>query len=245
MGKKSVRDVDVRGKTVLVRVDFNVPLEKGTGRVTDATRLRASLPTIQDLRQRGARVVLMSHLGRPKGPPNPELSLAPVAAELEQLLGAPVQTAPDCVGPEVKRLVEALRPGEVLLLENLRFHPGEEANDPGFAAELTSLGQVYVNDAFGTAHRAHASTAGVAKYLPAVAGFLMEKEIDYLGRVVSDPQAPVAAIIGGANGKIKGNQHLKCPDQTPLSNLLLTLANRAGIPVEKFGDDGTKLISEV
>jgi phosphoglycerate kinase len=209
MAKKSVRDVDVRGKTVLMREDFNVPLEKGTGRVTDVTRLRAALPSIEDLRERGARVVLMSHLGRPKGP-SPELSLAPVAAELQKLLGAPVQTAPDCVGPEVRRQVEALRPGEVLLLENLRFHPEEEANDAGFAAQLASLGQLYVNDAFGTAHRAHASTAGLAAHLPAVAGLLMDKELAALGGILESPRRPLVAIIGGAkvSTKLGVLQHL-------------------------------------
>jgi phosphoglycerate kinase len=203
MAKKSVRDIDVQGKTVLVRVDFNVPLEKGTGRVTDVTRLRASLPTIADLRQRGARVVLMSHLGRPNGQARPELSLAPVGRELAKLLGTEIKLAGDCIGPEAERVVHELKPGEVALLENLRFHPGEEANDPKFAASLASLGDLYVNDAFGTAHRAHASTEGIAHILPAVAGLLMEKELAALGGILQDPRRPLVAIIGGAKVSTK------------------------------------------
>src|SRR5437762_12295 len=203
MPKRSVRDVDVSGKTVLVRVDFNVPLDKAIGRVTDVTRLRASLPTIEDLRRRGARVVLMSHLGRPDGQVRPELSLKPVAKELGQLLGVGVQVAPDCVGPETQARARALRAGEVLLLENLRFHPKEEANDPGFAQQLAGLGDLYVNDAFGTAHRAHASTVGIAQYLPAVAGLLMEKELSALGGIFEHPRRPLLAIIGGAKVSTK------------------------------------------
>src|SRR5918911_142096 len=172
MPKKTVRDVDVQGKRVLVRVDFNVPLDKRTGRVTDVTRLRASLPTIQYLREHGATVILMSHLGRPKGKPQPDLSLMPVAKALEKLLGVPVQMAHDCVGPEAEATVRSLHPGDVLLLENLRFHPEEETNDPVFAQALAKLGDIYINDAFGTAPRAHASTAGITAYLPAVAGLL-------------------------------------------------------------------------
>jgi phosphoglycerate kinase len=203
MAKKSVRDIDVQGKTVLVRVDFNVPLEKGTGRVTDVTRLRASLPTIEDLRQRGARVVLMSHLGRPNGQVRPELSLAPVGRELTKLLGIDIKLAGDCIGPEAERVVDQLTPGAVAMLENLRFHPGEEANDPAFAASLASLGDLYVNDAFGTAHRAHASTEGIAHILPAVAGLLMEKELAVLGGILQDPRRPLVAIIGGAKVSTK------------------------------------------
>jgi phosphoglycerate kinase len=203
MAKKSVRDIDVQGKTVLVRVDFNVPLEKGTGRVTDVTRLRASLPTIEDLRQRGARVVLMSHLGRPNGQVRPELSLAPVGRELTKLLGIEIKLAGDCIGPEAERVVHQLTPGAVAMLENLRFHPGEEANDPAFAASLASLGDLYVNDAFGTAHRAHASTEGIAHILPAVAGLLMEKELAVLGGILQDPRRPLVAIIGGAKVSTK------------------------------------------
>ena len=209
MDKKTVRDVDVAGKTVLVRVDFNVPLDK-QGHVTDATRIEAALPTIRYLLERNARVVLMSHLGRPDGKVVESLRMAPVARELERLLGQQVKTAPDCVGPEVERLVRELQPGEVLLLENLRFHPEEEANDPDFARQLASLGEIYVNDAFGTAHRAHASTEGVAHHLPAVAGFLMQKELEALGKIVENPDHPFAAIIGGAkvSTKIKVLQNL-------------------------------------
>lgn len=198
MRKQTVRDIDVKGKRVLVRVDFNVPLEKGTGRILDDLRIRAALPTIQYLRGEGARLVLCSHLGRPRGQVVESLRLAPVAERLGELLGAPAAAARDCIGAEAREAVDALRPGGVLLLENLRFHPEEEANEPGFAGQLASLAEVFVNDAFGAAHRAHASTAGVARHLPAVAGFLMEKEIDYLNRAVGNPDRPFAAIIGGA-----------------------------------------------
>jgi phosphoglycerate kinase len=202
--KKTIRDIDVSSKRVLVRVDFNVPLDKATGAITDDHRIRAALPTIAYLREHGARVILCSHLGRPDGKVVESLRLAPVAARLSELLGVPVSMAPDCVGPEVERAVAALRDGDVLMLENLRFHPEEEANDPDFARRLAALADVYVNDAFGTAHRAHASTEGVAHFLPAVAGLLMEKELEYLGRALSDPQRPFAAVIGGAkiSGKI-------------------------------------------
>jgi len=198
MRKQTVRDIDVKGKRVLVRVDFNVPLEKGTGRILDDLRIRAALPTIQYLRGEGARLVLCSHLGRPRGQVVESLRLAPVAERLGELLGAPAAAARDCIGAEAREAVDALRPGGVLLLENLRFHPEEEANEPGFAGQLASLAEVFVNDAFGAAHRAHASTARVARHLPAVAGFLMEKEIDYLNRAVGNPDRPFAAIIGGA-----------------------------------------------
>ncbi len=209
MDKKTVRDVDVAGKTAVVRVDFNVPLDK-QGHVTDATRIEAALPTIRYLLEHNAKVVLMSHLGRPDGKVVESMRLAPVARELERLLGQPVKTAPDSVGPEVERMVRDLQPGELLLLENLRFHPEEEANDPGFAKQLAALGDVYVNDAFGTAHRAHASTEGIAHYLPAVAGFLMQKELDALAGIVENPLHPFAAIIGGAkvSTKIKVLQNL-------------------------------------
>lgn len=197
MKKLTVRDVEVSGKRVLVRVDFNVPLDD-SGQVTDDTRIRAALPTIRYLLERQARVILASHLGRPKGKPDPKYSLAPVARRLSDLLGRDVRLAPDCVGPQVQGLVAALDAGEALLLENLRFHPQEEKNDAEFARELASLADLYVNDAFGTAHRAHASTAGVAAYLPAVAGFLMEKEIDFLERVTAAPERPLVACLGGA-----------------------------------------------
>ncbi|MGQ9626051.1 MAG: phosphoglycerate kinase [Anaerolineae bacterium] len=196
MNKKTVRDIDCRGKRVLVRVDFNVPLENG--QVTDDTRLRAALPTIQYLLDQKAKVILMSHLGRPKGKVKEELRMAPVARRLGELLGRPVKTASDCIGPDVQAAAESLGPGEVLLLENLRFYPEEEANDPEFARKLASLAEIYVNDAFGTAHRAHASTEGVAHHLPAVAGFLMEKELDFLGRALESPERPFIAILGGA-----------------------------------------------
>lgn len=193
--KKTVRDVALSDKRVLVRVDFNVPLEGS--RITDDTRIRAALPTIRYLVQQRARVILCSHLGRPKGV-TPGLSLAPCAARLGELLEQPVAMAPDCIGPEAGALAAALQPGQVLLLENLRFHPEEEKNDPAFAQQLAGLAAVYVNDAFGTAHRAHASTEGVARYLPAVAGFLMEKEISVIGAALAAPERPFVAIIGGA-----------------------------------------------
>jgi len=196
MNKKTVRDVDVQGKRVLVRVDFNVPLAEG--KVADDTRIRAALPTIRYLIDQGARVILMSHLGRPKGQVKEELRMAPVAARLSELLGQPVLTADDCIGPQVQAPVKELKPGQVLLLENTRFHPEERKNDPDFARELASLAEVYVNDAFGTAHRAHASTEGVTHYLPAVAGFLMEKEIEFLGKALESPEHPFVAILGGA-----------------------------------------------
>ncbi|MCS6925642.1 MAG: phosphoglycerate kinase [Candidatus Binatia bacterium] len=196
MNKKTVRDIAVAGKRVLVRVDFNVPLENG--RVADDTRIRAALPTIQYLVAQGAKTILCSHLGRPKGKPDPQHSLRPVAERLSQLLQQPVPLAPDCVGPQVEALVAALRPGELVLLENLRFHAEEEANEEGFARALATLAEVYVNDAFGAAHRAHASTAGVAAWLPAVAGFLMEKELKFLGQALAAPARPFVAILGGA-----------------------------------------------
>ncbi len=198
MPKATVRDADVAGKRVLVRVDFNVPLDKQTGAITGDTRVRAALPTIRYLLDRGAAVILMSHLGRPDGQVVPGLSLAPVAARLGELLGQPVPLAPDCVGDAVRRMVAALQPGQVLMLENLRFHPEEEKNDPAFAQQLAALGDVYVNDAFGTAHRAHASTEGVAHDLPAYAGLLMERELEFLGGALENPRRPLVAIVGGA-----------------------------------------------
>jgi phosphoglycerate kinase len=201
MAKKTVRDVDLRKKRVLVRVDFNVPLKEG--RITDDTRITAALPTLNYiLDQKGACLVIMSHLGRPKKP-DKENSLAPVAERLSELLGKKVALAPDCIGPETEAVVRAMKPGDVVLLENVRFHPEEEKNDPDFARKLASLGDVYVNDAFGTAHRAHASTEGVAKILPGVAGFLMEKEIKFLGGVFENPAKPFVAIIGGAKVSTK------------------------------------------
>jgi phosphoglycerate kinase len=196
MNKKTVRDIDVKKKKVLVRVDFNVPLKDG--KVTDDTRIRASLPTLQYLLDKGAALILASHLGRPKGGPDPKYSLAPAAARLSELLGRPVKLVPDCVGTVAEEAAAVITPGEVVLLENVRFHPEEEKNDPTFAKKLSVLADIYVNDAFGSAHRAHASTEGVAHYLPAVAGFLMEKEIEYLGQAVENPKHPYIAILGGA-----------------------------------------------
>lgn len=202
MNKKTVRDIDVKDKRVLVRVDFNVPIENG--KVTDDTRIVASLPTIRDLIGRGAKVILVSHLGRPKGR-DEKLSLRPVAERLQALLGSPVAFVHDTVGPEVERVIQGMKPGDVVLLENVRFYPEEEKNDAAFAKKLASLADVYVNDAFGSAHRAHASTEGVAHYLPAVAGFLMEKELNYLGAALTNPARPFVAILGGAkvSDKIK------------------------------------------
>jgi phosphoglycerate kinase len=197
MDKKTVRDVDVGGKRVLMRVDFNVPLD-AEQHITDDTRIRASLPTIQYLLDHGAAVILMSHLGRPKGEVNKKYSLAPAAQRLSQLLGRPVQMAVDCIGPQVEAQAKALQPGQVLLLENLRFHKEEEKNNPEFAQQLASLGDIYVNDAFGSAHRAHASTEGITHYLPGVSGFLMEKELNYLGSALEQPRRPFVSIVGGA-----------------------------------------------
>jgi len=198
MPKATLRDIALRGKRLFVRVDFNVPLNKA-GEVTDDTRIRTVLPTLTYALQEGASVVLASHLGRPRGKVDPAYSLRSVATRLQELLGKPVRLAADCVGADTEALAQALAPGEVLLLENLRFHPEEEANDPAFAQALARLGEVYVNDAFGTAHRAHASTAGMAAYLqPAVAGLLMEQEITYLSRVTDHPEQPLVAILGGA-----------------------------------------------
>jgi phosphoglycerate kinase len=196
MNKKTVRDIDLKGKRVLMRVDFNVPMQ--AGKVTDDTRIKASLPTIRYVLDQGASLVLMSHLGRPKAGPDPEFSLRAASQVLAGLLGKPVQMAPDCVGPEVEKMARALKPGEVLMLENTRFHPGEEKNDLELAKQLAALGDVYVNDAFGSAHRAHSSTEGVARFLPAVSGLLMEQELEYLGRATSNPEHPYIVILGGA-----------------------------------------------
>ncbi len=194
--KQTVRDVDVRERVVLARVDFNVPLKDG--RVADDTRLRATLPTLEYLREHGARVLLCSHLGRPKGRVVPALSLRPVASYLGGLLGDSVAFVPDCIGPQVAAATKALAPGGFALLENTRFYPGEEANDPEFAAALASPADLFVNDAFGAAHRAHASTEGVAHYLPAVAGLLMEKELAFLGKALEAAERPYVAVLGGA-----------------------------------------------
>ncbi|HEX4204687.1 MAG TPA: phosphoglycerate kinase [Ktedonobacteraceae bacterium] len=197
MNKQTIRDIDVAGKRVLVRVDFNVPLDEQQ-HITDDTRISAALPTIRYLLDHGAALILMSHLGRPSGKVVAELRLTPIAQRLSELLHQPVQSAPDSIGPEVVALAQALQPGQVLLLENLRFHKEEEQNNPDFARQLAALGDLYVNDAFGTAHRAHASTEGVTHYVPGVAGFLMEKEINFLGSALENPRRPFAAIVGGA-----------------------------------------------
>jgi phosphoglycerate kinase len=194
--KATIRDVDVAGKSVLVRVDFNVPMEGG--RIIDDTRVREAIPTIRTLVERNARVVLITHLGRPDGQPDEAYRTTPLAQRLSELLGRPVRHLDDCVGPAVEAAVKAMHDGEVVMLENVRFHPGETKNDPAFAKQLAALGELYVNDAFGTAHRAHASTVGVAEYLPAVAGLLMEREIATLSRIMTDPPHPLVAIIGGS-----------------------------------------------
>jgi len=197
MNKMTVRDVSLEGKRVLMRVDFNVPMANGI--VTDDKRIKAALPTIQYVLDQGASLILMSHLGRPTGTRfEPDFSLKAAAEALAKLLGKPVQMAPDCVGPEAEAIAKALKPGDVLMLENTRFHKGEEKNDLDLARQMAALGDVYVNDAFGSAHRAHASTAGVARFLPAVSGFLMEQELEYLGRATDNPAHPYVAILGGA-----------------------------------------------
>lgn len=203
MKAKTVRDVDVDGKRVFLRADLNVPLDDG--RITDDTRIRASLPTIVNLLERGATVILASHLGRPKGKVNDSLRLRPVAERLSELLGRPVRMTGDALGPGVQVAVDKLRPGDLLLLENLRFHAAEEANDPEFAKALAGLADLYVNDAFGAAHRAHASTEGITHHLPAVAGLLMEREVDALSRLLEKPARPFHALIGGAkvSGKLE------------------------------------------
>ena len=197
MNKKTVRDINLKGKRVLMRVDFNVPMADGV--VTDDKRIKAALPTINYVLEQGASLILMSHLGRPKGTGfDPEFSLKAASEALAKLLGKPVKMAPDCVGPAVEAMAAALQPGDVLMLENTRFHKGEEKNDLELARQMAALGEVYVNDAFGSAHRAHSSTEGVARFLPAVSGFLMEQELEYLGRATSNPERPYVAILGGA-----------------------------------------------
>ena len=242
MNKMTIRDAALDGKRVLTRVDFNVPLDDAQ-EITDDTRIVASLPTINALLERGASVILMSHLGRPKGKPNPVYSLRPVAARLSTLLGRDVSFAPDCVGAAVDAMAAALRPGDVLLLENLRFHAEEEANDEAFARQLAALGDLFVNDAFGSAHRAHASTEGVTRFLtPALAGLLMEKEIDYLGRAVGDPERPYLAILGGAkiSGKIDVIANLLKKVDTLLigGGMMFTFLKAHGLEI------GTSLLEE-
>ncbi|PLX89950.1 MAG: phosphoglycerate kinase [Desulfuromonas sp.] len=239
--KMTIEEIDVAGKRVLCRVDFNVPV--ADGKITDDTRIRAALPTIRFLLDGGAKLILASHLGRPKGKPDPAFSLAPVATHLEQLLGKTVKMAPDCIGEETSAMAAGLVPGEILLLENVRFHPGETDNDPGFAAELARLAEIYVNDAFGTAHRAHASTEGVARLLtPAVAGYLMQKELQYLGSALADPQRPFVAILGGAkvSDKITVIENLLPKVDTILigGGMAYTFLRARGIQV------GTSLVEE-
>jgi len=215
MGKLTVEQLEVEGKAILVRVDFNVPLNDG--HVGDDTRIRAALPTIRHLIQRGAKVVLASHLGRPKGEANPKYTLRPVATRLQELLGSPVAFSPDVVGDAAKSAVEAMSPGDVLLLENVRYHAGEEANDPEFAKALANLADGFVSDAFGTVHRAHASTAGVAALFPqAACGFLIAKELEFLGQALFQPQSPYVAIVGGA----------KVGDKIAVINSLLERADK-------------------
>ena len=207
--KKTIRDVPVSHRRVLLRVDFNVPLDPVSGAISDDTRIRACLPTSHYLVEHQAKIIICSHLGRPEGP-DPKFSLAPIAQHLSRLLGTSVPLMGGCVGPEVERAVEELLPGQLLMLENLRFHPGEEENDEGFAQALSRLGELYVNDAFGISHRAHASTVGVTKFLPAVAGFLLEKELEFLDQALNNVLRPFAAVLGGAkvSDKIKVLENL-------------------------------------
>jgi phosphoglycerate kinase len=198
---RRIEDADIAGKRVLVRVDFNVPMQNGS--VSDDTRLRAALPTIEHLREAGAKVILMAHFGRPKGQRNPEMSLAPVATPLAELIGHPVKFVSDCVGSDPKGAISLMKAGDVLLLENTRFHEGEEKNDPAFAAQLAELADVYVNDAFSAAHRAHASTEGVARLLPAYAGLALQREIDHVTAALENPNRPVLAVVGGAKVSTK------------------------------------------
>ena len=241
MSKLSIRDLDLKNKTVFIRVDFNVPLAPGGREITSDKRIRASLPTIQYALQQGAGVILASHLGRPKGKPNPEMSLKPAAVRLSELLKRDVKMAPDCIEPEVEKMKP--KPGEVLLLENLRFHPEEEKNDSGFSKQLASLADIYVNDAFGSAHRAHASTVGMVRFFPkAAAGFLMDKELEYLNKVTRNPDHPCIAILGGAkvSDKIEVIQNLmKFVDQLLIGGAMaFTFLKAQGRPI------GTSLVED-
>ncbi|HYL38195.1 MAG TPA: phosphoglycerate kinase [Bryobacteraceae bacterium] len=250
MPKLSIRDLDLKNKTVFIRVDFNVPLGSGGKEITSDKRIRASLPTIRYALDHGAALILASHLGRPKGKPNPEMSLKPVAARLAALLGRDVKMAPDCVGPEVEKMRP--KPGEVLLLENLRFHPEEEKNDPGFSKQLAALCDVYVNDAFGSAHRAHASTVGMIQFVPqAAAGLLMDKELEYLNKATKNPERPSIAILGGAkvSDKIEVIENLmKFVDQILIGGAMAyTFLKARGEPVGKslVEDDKVALAKEL
>ena len=199
---RSIRDVDLKDKRVLMRVDFNVPMDDA-GKIIDDSRIRAAIPTIDYILSKGARLILMSHLGRPDGKPKPKYSLKGVAVDLGRLLNKKIMMAEDCIGPPVEDLIASLSPGDILMLENVRFYPGEEKNDPEFSQQLAALGDIFVNDAFGTAHRAHSSTAGIADYLPAYAGFLLENEVNMLRKVLEHPECPRTAILGGAKVKDK------------------------------------------
>ena len=250
MAKLSIRDLQLQGKTVFIRVDFNVPLTAGGKEITSDKRIRASLPTIQYALAQGAGVILASHLGRPKGKRNDEMSLAPVAAKLSELLKLPVAFAPDCIGAEVEAMKPA--PGAVLLLENLRFHAAEEANDPAFSKQLAALADVYVNDAFGTAHRAHASTVGIIQYVSqAAAGLLMDKELEYLTKVTANPEKPSISIIGGAkvSDKIEVIQNLlKISDKLLIGGAMAyTFLKSQGLPTGKslVEDDKLDLAKEL
>ena len=241
--KTTIKDIDLKGKRVLIRVDFNVPLDDKLN-ITDDIRIRAAVPTIKYALDKGAKVILMSHLGRPDGKVVDSLRLTPVAKRLEELTGRKVTKLDDCVGDGVKKAVAGMKPGDIVLLENLRFHAEEEKNDPVFAKELADLGDVFVNDAFGTAHRAHASTEGVTKYLPSVAGFLLEKEMQYLGSAVDDPKRPFVAILGGAKvkDKIKVIDNLLNKVDALLigGGMAYTFLKAAGKPIgaSKFDKDG-------
>jgi len=232
---KTLDDLDVAGKTVLLRVDFNVPMSGG--KVTDATRLERAVPTIQDLTKKGAKVLLLSHFGRPKGKPNPEMSLQPLAPEIAKVLGHEVAFATDCIGAAAEEVVKGLKPGGVALLENLRFHPGEEANDVAFVKALAALGNVYVNDAFSAAHRAHASTEGIARLLPSAAGRLMQAELEHLAAALEKPKRPVAAIVGGAKISTKlallGNLVAKVDMLVIGGGMANTFLNAVGVKVGK------------
>jgi phosphoglycerate kinase len=251
MAKLSIRDLDLKGKRVFMRVDFNVPLNDAL-EITDDTRIRASLPSIKLTIERGARLILASHLGRPKGKPNPKMSLRPAAERLAQLLGKPVKFAADCVGADVHAQAVALQDGGVLLLENVRFHPEEEKNDPEFSKQLAALAEVYVNDAFGSAHRAHASTEGITKFLsPCAAGLLMEKELEYLGKAVQNPERPYTAIVGGAkvSDKIELLQNLmKFADSVLIGGAMAyTFLKARGVEVgeSKVEDDKLDLAKDL
>jgi phosphoglycerate kinase len=250
MPKRSIRDLELKGKTVFIRVDFNVPLTPGGQEITSDKRIRASLPTIQYALDQGAGLILASHLGRPKGKPNPEMSLKPAATRLTQLLGRPVAMASDCVGPEVEKMRPAA--GQILLLENLRFHPEEEKNDPVFSRQLAALCDVYVNDAFGSAHRAHASTVGMIPFVgEAASGLLMDKELEYLTKATKNPDRPCVAILGGAkvSDKIEVIENLmKVVDELLIGGAMAyTFLKAQGKPVGKslVEDDKVDLAKEL